>query len=86
MGTTSVIAGIGGISQAEGDLRYIRKNGSSFVESGYTIYFADAGSNIRIKNGKLQIRNDQDQSWYSLGCKNIDGDVPNFYVIEPGVS
>lgn len=86
MGTTSVIAGIGGISLPEADARFIRKDGSTFVMSGITIYFMDSYSNFRIKNGKMQIRNDQDQKWYSIGCKNIDGTVPDFYVIEPGES
>lgn len=86
MSTTSVIAGYGGISQPEADSRYIRKDSSTFITSNITIYFMDSSSNLRIKNGKLQIRNDQDQAWYSLGCKNIDGDVPNFYVMGAGES
>lgn len=86
MPTSVIVLGQSGLSLAEAQSRFIKRDADTFVASGITIYFMDAGSNLRIKNGKLQIRNDHDQSWFSLGCKNIDNNIPDFYVIEPGVS
>jgi hypothetical protein len=79
------IYGPGGITLGDAITTFIRKDANTFVESGVIIYFMDAGSNMRIKDGKIQIRNDTDQAWYYIGCVNVNG-VPTNYCSDTGES
>lgn len=58
------------------DLRYIRKDTSDSFTGDLTCSFVN--SNIRIKNGKLQIQNEDSLLWHNLRCKNIDGNATYF--------
>lgn len=72
-----------GLSRPEGDDRYLRRDSSTQMSAGLTIYFMDGGANIRIKNGKLQIKNDSTGYWHDLGCKDVAG-VASTYVSDTG--
>lgn len=48
-------------------------------------YFLDVDSNIRIKNGKIQLLNETDNKWYTLKCRSIEG-IANLYLPDVGES
>lgn len=48
-----------------------------------TFYFLDNDSNVRIKNGKLQLKNETDGKWYTLNCRSIEG-IANLYLSDNG--
>ena len=60
------------------DDRYIRRDASTIVNAGIEITFSDAGSNIKIKNGRLCIKDDTDGLWYPIGRNTTlyPGDTP----------
>lgn len=41
--------------------------------AGETFYFLDADSNIRIKNGKLQLKDDVEGKWFNLLIQTDQG-------------
>ena len=75
-----LVVGQVGVTIAEGQLRYVSRVANTLMESGLTIYFMDAGSNLRIKNGKLQIRNDTRLGWHSIGVRDTVDGIENFYL------
>jgi hypothetical protein len=67
------------LSQGSGDIRYIRRDASTVIASGITLFFADGGSNFRIKNGVRQIRHEETGRWHSLKMKNNEEGVAVLY-------
>jgi hypothetical protein len=64
------------------DLRYVRRDVTSDIEAGVTITFKDVGTNIRIKNGKFQIKDEAGTGlWYPLRLITDQGIPATF--IEP---
>jgi hypothetical protein len=63
------------------DTRYIRKDTSDTFTGDLTCIFA--GSNARIKNGKIQIKDDNDGLWYNLGLQSPEG-IRSFYPANAG--
>lgn len=64
------------------DSRYLRKDTSDIsVAPLYT--FDISGSTFRIKNGKIQVKNDTNGLWYYVGCQTIDN-IPTFYLSDTG--
>ncbi len=56
------------------DDRYIRKDASTTVSAGVIITFADSDANIRIKNGKLQVKA-ADGFWYYVNLAAFQGQL-----------
>jgi hypothetical protein len=79
------IYGPGGITLGDAITTFIRKDANTFVESGVIIYFMDAGTNFRVKDGKGQVRNDTTLAWHSIGCRDVNG-VPTLYCFDTGES
>jgi len=48
-----------------------------------TLCFLDNDSNVRIKYGVIQLKNETDGKWYSLKCRNIEG-IPNTFLDDVG--
>jgi hypothetical protein len=77
------ITGVAGLSEGEVRLRSINRDQDTLVEPGVTIYFMDSGSNIRIRNGKIEIRDENSSTWYSLHIALDPGtEEPNSYFEE----
>ena len=56
------------------DDRYVRKDVSSEVAAGVIITFADSDANMRIKNGKIQLKAD-DGLWYYVNIAQFQGQL-----------
>jgi len=65
------------------DSRYLRKDQSDAPVAGVSYTFPDVGSTLRIKNGKLQIQNDDSLLWHTIGVHNLDS-IPTAYVSDVG--
>ena len=74
--------GAAGLSLSEVRTRTIASDQDTIVRPGIVIYFADGGSNLRINNGKLQIRNDSTNNWHSLNIDDVDG-IATIYLGDP---
>lgn len=64
------------------DTRYVRRDIDDSLTKNYD-WSGVAGSTFRIKNGKIQIKNDTDGLWYTSGIKTIDG-IPTEYLSDTG--
>lgn len=54
---------------------FIRRDTTTQVAAGVTIYFADANANIRIKNGQIQIKDATNGLYHSLEALTDSGGV-----------
>ena len=69
---------------AQGDTRYVRRDIDDSLDKNYD-WTSVVGSNVRIYNGKLYIKNDTDGLWYYLGCQTVDN-VVTFYLSDSGIA
>ncbi len=42
-----------------------------------------AGATFRVQLGKLQIKNDTDSLWYTVGVESVGG-IPSLYLLDTG--